>query len=629
MRLRPRDEEGARAAIAGVYANAELDRRRRPRGSAAAIYFQVQARRRQEAGDADNAVTRRCDRALHGRAGPPRVGREPARAHLLRGDGSPTSTGRVLSRRGASRAAAERDRQPHRLPVTSSAQPVRGRSCRISPEAQRVWRDPRGAPEAAGKRAPPAEKLSELYLGGHEYAKLAELLKASDSWSVIEDPAKARARIIARARGALPRPATAIATRRTRVPARRAAKIEPETKIALGAYAEHLRLHEGQTAGRGLADLLEFFLPIVERLRRRRGRRRARGAPRGDRTVVCREREACRRRFRPRAIQRAWQRIEELQPKHARAAKRQRRMLLLKAKNWDRMAALLDSARSCPAGRSAAQRNEILRAGSRRSAPPGEKLSERQKRRRGLPRGAAHRSAGRRVDARCSSTSYERRVATCAGLAERAARADRGQRRPRCRSASRCCARCSRSTTSSSPTCRRASGPRTRSCCAMNTGDRVHAYASRGRPRARRRRAQARRCPRSAHQPHAGQPGREGPANVARRRALPGAAPVIRRGAAQRWEVRSCASDPDDARAAREAARGRDSTRRSTSPRTSRACSTCRSSAPSPTRRRRASTSARSRASPRARCATSRARKACWSRAAQAKILPGDVPRRS
>ena len=178
VRLRPRDEK-ALELLAGVYANPNwigadgVDR-------AAAIYYQV-ARRRQEAGDTENAIAalRRALAAVPGHAGVVRA----ARARLLRRAPVP-GAGSLLPRARVGR------RRPSPSASTSST------SGRSSPEgelddvaeAQRVYNEISLLEPPGG---PASEKLVELYLAGQEYAKLAELRERQ--LGAIADPAAAGA----------------------------------------------------------------------------------------------------------------------------------------------------------------------------------------------------------------------------------------------------------------------------------------------------------------------------------------------------------------------------------------------------------------------------------------------------
>lgn len=331
VRLRPRDEK-ALELLAGVYANPNwigadgLDR-------AAEIYYQV-ARRRQEAGDADNAVAalRRALTAVPGHAESSdlleRIYYEARRfAELDR-----YYRERVQAAQGGK---AENERIDF---LYKRAQLAEVELADVA-EAQRVYGEI-AALEAPG--GPASEKLSELYSSGQEFAKLAELREKQ--LSVIQDPA-ARSRIMLELASLY----------RDRLGDRDQAavylhavlQIEPENAVALAAYAEHFREKGDWTA---LADLLEFAFD----------RARARGAAPEDLVARLEEIAVVAEKNlgdADRALG-AWQRIEEIQPANTRAREAQRRMLL-KAKNWDRMAALLE--REAAQFPDPEQRNEILR----------------------------------------------------------------------------------------------------------------------------------------------------------------------------------------------------------------------------------------------------------------------------
>jgi tetratricopeptide (TPR) repeat protein len=328
VRLRPRDEK-ALELLAGVYANPNwigadgLDR-------AAAIYFQV-ARRRQEAGDADNAVAA-LRRALTAVPGHPESGDLLERIYYEARRFSD------LDRYYRERVQAAAN-EPERLDFLYKRAQLSETELQDVAEAQRVYGEIAALEPPGG---PASEKLSELYAGGHEYAKLAELREKQ--LGVIEDPA-ARARIML----------DLAALYRDRLGDRDQAavylhavlQIEPENQIALAAYAEHFREKGDWVA---LVDLLEFSFD----------RERARGTAPDDLVARLEEIAVVAEKNlgdADRALS-AWQRIEEIAPKHTRAREAQRRMLL-KAKNWDRMAALLE--REAAQFSDPEQRNEILR----------------------------------------------------------------------------------------------------------------------------------------------------------------------------------------------------------------------------------------------------------------------------
>ena len=315
--------------LAGVYANPNwigadgLER-------AAAIYYQL-ARRRQEAGDADNAVAA-LRRALTAVPGHPESGELLERIYY---EARRFSDLDRYYRERVQASANETDR----IDFLYKRAQLSETELQDLPEAQRVYGEIAALEPPGG---PASEKLSELYAGGHEYAKLAELRERQ--LGVIED-ASARARIMLEL----------AALYRDRLGDRDQAavylhavlQLEPENPIALAAYAEHFREKGDWIA---LADLLEFSFDRA---------RAAGGAPddlvaRLEEIAVVSEKNLG---DADRALG-AWQRIEELQPKHARAREAQRRMLL-KAKNWDRMASLLE--REASQFSEPEQRNEILR----------------------------------------------------------------------------------------------------------------------------------------------------------------------------------------------------------------------------------------------------------------------------
>lgn len=331
VRLRPRDEK-ALELLAGVYANPNwigadgLDR-------AAEIYYQV-ARRRQEAGDADNAVAalRRALAAVPGHV---------ESSDLLERIYYDARRFAELDRYYRERVQAAQGEKAENERIDFLYKRAQLAEVELSDvaEAQRVYGEI-AAMEAPG--GPASEKLSELYSGGQEFAKLAELREKQ--LSVIEDPA-ARSRIMLELASLY----------RDRLGDRDQAavylhavlQIEPENAVALAAYAEHFREKGDWVA---LADLLEFAFD----------RARARGAAPEDLVARLEEIAVVAEKNlgdADRALG-AWQRIEEIQPANTRAREAQRRMLL-KAKNWDRMAALLE--REAAQFPDPEQRNEILR----------------------------------------------------------------------------------------------------------------------------------------------------------------------------------------------------------------------------------------------------------------------------
>src|SRR6185369_16462465 len=114
-------------------------------------------------------------------------------------------------------------------------------------EAQRVYNEIAALEPPGG---PASEKLVELYLASHDYAKLAELRERQ--LGAIEDPA-ARAHIMLEL-AALYRDRLGDHDQAA-VYLHAVLQIDPENHLAQAAYAEHFREKEDFPA---LADLLEF-----------------------------------------------------------------------------------------------------------------------------------------------------------------------------------------------------------------------------------------------------------------------------------------------------------------------------------------------------------------------------------
>ena len=312
VRLRPRDEK-ALELLAGFYANPNWigadgsDR-------AAAIYYQL-ARRRQEASDTESAIAalRRALAAVPGHA---------ESSELLERVYYDARRFQDLDRYYRERvsSAAQRDRAD-RLPL--QACPAAGgragrrrRGACASTTRSRCWSRPGG---------PASEKLVELYSTGQEYAKLAELRERQ--LGAIAEPQRGRTRCwswptLYRDR---------LGDRdQAAVYLHAVLEIEPENQLALGAYADHFR-EKGDWAA--LADLLEFS---YERARLA-GISSEELLPRLEEIATVSEKQL----GDPERAIAAWQRAEEIAPTYARAREAQRR-LLLKAKSWDRLAALLE-----------------------------------------------------------------------------------------------------------------------------------------------------------------------------------------------------------------------------------------------------------------------------------------------
>ena len=328
----PARREGAGAAGRGLR-QPELDRRRRrrprrghllPGGAPPARGRRHRKRHR-----------RRCGKRAGGRARTRRSVRA-ARARLLRR--ATDSRNWIATTASACTAAADRDRAD-RLPLQAGAA-GRRRAGRPGRGAAGLQRDLAAASRRAGRRR---RSWSSSTSAGQEYAKLAEL-RERQLGAIADPPARARTMLEL---------ATLYRDRlgdrdQAAVYLHAVLEIEPENQIALAAYADHFR-EKGDWAA--LADLLEFSF---ERARvGGRSRRRAAAAAGGDRDGL---REAA--SATPSARIAAWQRAEEIAPTYKRAREAQRR-LLLKAKSWDRLAALLE--REAAAQTDPGQRAEMLR----------------------------------------------------------------------------------------------------------------------------------------------------------------------------------------------------------------------------------------------------------------------------
>ncbi len=328
VRIRPRDEK-ALELLAAVYANPNwigadgIER-------AAAIYFQV-GRRRQEAGDTENAIgsLRKALQAVPGHA---------ESSELLERVYYDARRFQELDRyyrERISAAAAE----PERVDFLYKRAQLAEGELEDRAEAQRIYNEISLIEPPGG---PASEKLVELYLQGHDYAKLAELRERQ--LGAVADPTT-RARIMLEL-AALYRDRLGDADQAA-VYLHAVLELEPENQLALGAYAEHFR-EKGDWAA--LADLLEFSYE----------RARVAGAtteeliPRLEEIASVTEKQL----GDPERALAAWQRAEEIAPTYGRAREAQRR-ILLKAKSWDRLAALLE--REAAAQSDPSARMDILR----------------------------------------------------------------------------------------------------------------------------------------------------------------------------------------------------------------------------------------------------------------------------
>ena len=326
----PARREGAGAAGRRLR-QPELDRRRRRR-----------ARGRHLLSSSRGAARRRATPRTPSRRCAGRCRRSPATPSRPSCSSASTTT-RAASRSWiATTASGSRRRPPRPSGSTSST------SARSWPRASWTTSPRRSASttrsRSSSRRAGPAsEKLVELYLHGHEYAKLAELRERQ--LGAIADPAAARAHH-AGAGGAVPRPAGRSRSG-GRLPARGAGDRAREPD---GARRLRRALpREGRLGGAGRPA------GVLVRARAAGAASAPRSCCRGSRRSPPSARSSW---ATPSARSRAWQRAEEIAPTYSRAREAQRR-LLLKGKSWDRLAALLE--REAAAQPDPAQRAEILR----------------------------------------------------------------------------------------------------------------------------------------------------------------------------------------------------------------------------------------------------------------------------
>ncbi|HXJ23120.1 MAG TPA: tetratricopeptide repeat protein [Polyangia bacterium] len=328
VRIRPRDEK-ALELLAAVYANPNwigadgLDR-------AAAIYYQV-GRRRQEAGDTDNAIAS-LRKALHVLPG------HTESSELLERVYYDARRFQELDRYYRERISAA-GAEPEKIDFLYKRAQLAEGELGDRVEAQRIYNEISLLEPPGG---PASEKLVELYLAGHDYARLAELRERQ--LGAVSDPAT-RGRIMLEL-AALYRDRLGDGDQAA-VYLHAVLEIEPENQIALAAYAEHFR-EKGDWAA--LADLLEFS---YERARVA-GAQAEELLPRLEEIAAVSEKQL----GDPERALAAWQRAEELAPTYGRAREAQRR-ILLKAKSWDRLAALLE--REAAAQTDPATRIDVLR----------------------------------------------------------------------------------------------------------------------------------------------------------------------------------------------------------------------------------------------------------------------------
>ncbi|HEY8925091.1 MAG TPA: hypothetical protein VIU64_11975, partial [Polyangia bacterium] len=328
IRLRPRDEK-ALELLAAVYANPKWSA---PDGrdKAAAIYFQI-ARRRQEAGDVENAISalRKALGAVPGHA---------EAADLLERTYYDAQRLQDLERYYRERVIAATTPEERINFLYKRAQLAEG-DLGDTAEASRIYGEIASQEEPGG---PAGERLAELYAASHEYAKLAELREKQ--LGVVEDPVR-RVRLmtdLAQLYG------ERLGDRdQAAVYLHAILQLEPGNLTALNAYADHFREKSDWPA---LVDLLEFGLEQA----------RATGAPseeqikRLEEIAVVSEKNLAD----PQRAVAAWRQVEALDPTHARARDVQKR-ILLKAKRFDLIVPILE--REAEQAADPAQRIDIMR----------------------------------------------------------------------------------------------------------------------------------------------------------------------------------------------------------------------------------------------------------------------------
>ena len=311
IRLRPRDEK-ALELLASVYANPNwigADGGER----AANIYFQV-ARRRQEAGDTENAIAalRKALAAVPG---------HPEAADLLERTYYEARRLQDLDRYYRERIQAATTDEEQINFLYKRAQLAEG-DLGDTAEAQRIYGEIASSEPPGG---PAGERLAELYLAGHEYAKLAEL-REKQLGGITESAARVRlmtelASLYAERLGDRDQAAVYLHA---------ILQAEPTNRQALDAYADHFRDKGDWPA---LADLLDFgfeqaraaHAPVEALLRRL------------DEIAVVAEKNL----GDPERALAAWERMEELDPVQQRARDMQKR-ILLKSKNFERIVPVLE-----------------------------------------------------------------------------------------------------------------------------------------------------------------------------------------------------------------------------------------------------------------------------------------------
>jgi tetratricopeptide (TPR) repeat protein len=310
VRLYPRDDK-ALEALASVFANPNWTGADGPE-RAAGLYNQI-ARRRHEAGDIDNAVAS-LRKAL---------GAVPFHAEAL------SLLERVLTEAGrfADLDRFLRERVTHarttkeKIEILTKRAQLAETSQSDPEEAIRTYEQVFALEEPSG---PAAHHLAKLYLGRHDYAKLAELREKQ-----LERTTDAEDRL------SLLRELASLYHDRLGDQEQAAVYLHailqdnPSDAPALKAYADHFRQ---RGSFRELADLLEFAAEHD----RKQGRPVEEILPRLEEVAVLAETKLGDLE-RTLAI---WRRIYEISPGYDRAREAQKR-ILQKTKQWDQMVPLL------------------------------------------------------------------------------------------------------------------------------------------------------------------------------------------------------------------------------------------------------------------------------------------------
>lgn len=328
VRLRPRDDK-ALEALANVYAHPKWTAADGP-DRAASLYVQV-ARRRQEAGDLDSALAV-LRKALTARPG------HAESSDLLERilyDGNRLQD---LDRYYRERVASARTNEEKMDFLFKRAQLAQG-DLGDAAESLRIYEEIVSIEPPGG---PASQHLAQLYQTSQDFAKLAELREkqleiASDAGYrkslLVELASLYRDRLGDREQGAVYLHAIL--------------QMDPGNREALQAYADHFR-QRGDW--KDLADLLDFAVEHAQS----GGAQPKDLVPRLEEiAAICEGKLA----DNDRALV-VWERINALMPGYERARESQKR-ILQKAKQWDKMADVLE--REAQSRDDPAQKVEILR----------------------------------------------------------------------------------------------------------------------------------------------------------------------------------------------------------------------------------------------------------------------------